>query len=154
MPKFKFKLQPVLEHRQKKEDIFKKELAEVKKRFESEKLLLEELKQKLFDLQSELREKQKSSFEISDIAAYSSYIDRVEGEIELKIIKLTEIAEDVKKAQKRLLEASKDKKILEKLHERKYEEFQKELERIEQGLIDELATIRHGRKQLMRSKES
>jgi len=154
MPRFKFKLQPVLEHRRKKEDILKKELAEVKKLFESEKSLLEKLRQRLFDLQSELREKQKSSFEISDITNYSNYIDRVEDEIELQIIKLTGIAEDVKKAQKRLLEASKDKKVLEKLHERKHEEFQKEIERIEQSLIDELATIRHGRKQLTRHKES
>ncbi len=153
MAKFKFKLQPVLHHRRKKEDIFKKELADIKRLFEIEKSILEKLERRLTNLHTELRGKQRSSLDPSEAVAYSNYIDRVEQEIELQMIKLTNIANDVKRAQERLIEASKDKKILEKLYDKQYEEFKKELERIEQGLIDEIATIRHNRRQVSVLKE-
>lgn len=154
MAKFKFKLQPVLHHRRKKEDIFKKELADIKRLFEIEKSVLEDLEKRLANLHTELREKQRSSLDSSEAVAYSNYIDRVERDIEMQAIKLTEIAGEVRRAQERLIKASKDKKILEKLYDKQYEEFKKELERIEQGLIDEIATIRHNRSQVSILKEN
>ncbi|MCL6471318.1 MAG: flagellar export protein FliJ [Firmicutes bacterium] len=146
MPKFKFKLQPVLHHRRKKEDILKKELADIKRVFKIEKAVLEELKQKLTRLHNDFRAKQQTSPDPAEAAAYSNYIDKVERDIEMQLIKLSEIASEVKRSQERLIEASKDKKILEKLYDKQYEEFQKEFARVEQGVIDELATIRHNRK--------
>lgn len=146
MPKFKFKLQPVLHHRRKKEDILKKELADIKRVFEIEKAVLEELKHKLTGLHDEFRIRQQNSPDPVEATAYSNYIDKVERNIEMQLIKLSEIASEVKRTQERLIEASKDKKILEKLYDKQYEEFQKEFARIEQGVIDELATIRHNRK--------
>jgi len=145
MRKFKFKLQPVLKHRQKKEDILKKELAEIRQLYEKEKQLLEQLKSKLAELQEELRVKQCSSVDASDIAVCSNYIDRVQREIETQVSRVADIAKEVIKAQERLMQASRDKKVLEKLHDKKYEEHKQESERIEQGLIDEIATVRHGR---------
>jgi len=142
---FKFKLQPVLHHRQKKEDIFKKELAEVKLLFDTEKAVLDKLKSKLLDIQAELRLKQQSSFTASEAASYSTYRDRVEREIEVQTIKLTDIANEVKRAQERLVEASKNKKIMEKLHTKKYEEYKVEADKAEQTLIDEMATMRYNR---------
>ncbi len=146
MPKFRFKLQPVLHQRRGKEDTLKKELADIKRLFEIEKSVLEELKHKLLDIHTKLREKQKSLLDPSEAMAYSNYIDKVEQEIELQIVKLTDIANKVKRAQERLIEASKDKKILEKLYDKQYEEFKRELEQVEQNLIDEIATIRHSRR--------
>ncbi len=146
MPKFRFKLQPVLHQRRGKEDTLKKELADIKRLFETEKGVLEELRRKLLDLHAKLREKQKSLLDPSEAVAYSNYIDKVEQEIELQIVKLTDIANKVKRVQERLIEASKDKKILEKLYDKQYEEFKRELEQVEQNLIDEIATIRHNRR--------
>jgi len=153
MKKFQFKLQAVLHFRQRKEDILKKELAEIKKAFDFEKHKLDKLKSKLSKLQIELREKQLSSFDVSVAKAYSSYIDKIEADIELQSIKLADIAKEVKKAQERLLKASRDKKVLEKLHDKKYEEYRQEFERVEQGLIDEIATIRHSRQDTLPLKE-
>jgi flagellar FliJ protein len=143
LKKFKFKLQPVLHHRQTKEDLVKKELAEVKLLFEKEQRLLGELKEKLNSLQNEFRDKQRLSLDPTEAAAYAGCIEKVNEEIEAQIARLTEIAQEVKKTQERLLEATKDKKVLEKLHDKKYEEFKQEFEKTEQAQIDELATVRH-----------
>lgn len=145
MKSFRFKLQPVLHHRQKKEDIFKKELAEVRLLFDREKAVLDKLRSRLSDLQAELRIKQQTSFTAPEAVSYSAFIDRVEREIEVQTIKLTDIASEVRRAQERLVEASKDKKILEKLHDKRYEEYKIESDKAEQVLIDEMATMRHNR---------
>ncbi len=145
MKSFKFKLQPVLHHRQKKEDILKKELAEAKSLFEKERAVLDRLTSKLSDIQAELRHKQQSSFTASEAASYSTYLTRVEREIDVQTIKLTDIAVEVKRAQGRLIEASRDKKIMEKLQEKKYEEYKVEADKAEQTLIDEIATMRYNR---------
>jgi flagellar FliJ protein len=138
-------LQPVLHHRQKKEDIHKKELAEAKLLFERQKAVLDRLKSRLSDLQMEIRLKQQSAFDASEAVAYSAYMERIEREIEVETIKLADIASEVRRAQERLLESSKDKKILEKLHDKKLEEHKKESDQAEQSLIDEMATMRHNR---------
>lgn len=142
MKRFKFKLQTVLNHRQKKEDILKRELAAIMQRFEDEKHLLEQLKFKLLDIQAGLRVKQKALVDASEAAMCLNYIDRVEREIEIQMAKVTDIAAEVRKTQGLLIEASKDRRVLEKLHDNQHVEFKKELERIEQNSIDEIATIR------------
>lgn len=143
MNKFNFKLQPVLHHRQTKEDLIKKELAEIKLLFEKEQALLSELKDKLAGLQDEFRGKQRLSFDPAEAVAYASCIEKTNHQIEEQLIKLTKIAKEMRKTQERLLEAAKDKKVLEKLYDKKYEEFKQEFEKTEQALIDELATVRH-----------
>lgn len=147
MKRFKFKLQTVLNHRQKKEDVLKRELAVVKQRFEDEKHLLEQLRFKLLDIQTELRIKQKVMVDASEAVTYSNYMDRVERETEVQMVKVTDIAAEVRKTQGLLIEASKDRRVLEKLHDNQREDFKKELERIEQNSIDEIATIRQNHNQ-------
>jgi flagellar protein FliJ len=142
---FKFKLQPVLDQRQKKEDILKKELAEKKLLFEQEKIVTEGLKSKLSDARQEFRDKQKDHPKASEAASYILFFDRVEREIEFQIMKLTELVAEVNKAQERLMEAMKEKKIIEKLRDKQIEEYQAEVNRQEQVFIDEISTVRYRR---------
>lgn len=142
---FKFRLQPVLDHRQKKEDILKKELAEKKLLFEREKTVLNQLRNKLSRSRQELRDKQKAGFVASEAAMHSLFIDRMERETEFQSIKVEDAASEVKKAQEKLLEAAKDKKILEKLYDKQLTEYRQETNRSEQALIDEISTVRYNR---------
>jgi flagellar FliJ protein len=145
MKGFKFKLQPVLDQRQKKEDILKKELAEKRLQYENEKLVLEKLKNKLFNVQQELRIKQKDRIDAVEMSGYLLYCQRLEREIELQVMKLTDLAAEVGRAQERLLEATKEKKIIEKLYDKQLEEFRQEVNRVEQTMIDEISTVRYNR---------
>lgn len=145
MKGFKFKLQPVLDQRQKKEDILKKELAEKRLQYENEKLVLEKLRNKLSNVQQELRIKQKDKIDAAEMSGYLLYCQRLEREIELQVMKLTNLASEVSKAQERLLEATKEKKIIEKLYDKQLEEFRQEINRVEQIAIDEISTVRYNR---------
>jgi flagellar export protein FliJ len=55
------------------------------------------------------------------------------------------LAAEVRKVQERLLEAAKERKILETLEEKQLIAHKLEAERVEQGIIDEIATVRHNR---------
>ncbi|HEY3375607.1 MAG TPA: flagellar export protein FliJ [Candidatus Aquicultor sp.] len=145
MEKFKFKLQPVLHHRQKKEDIAKKELADIKQLFEAENRLLEKLQGRLADLQEEIRQKQQVAVDAAEATVYTNYIERLKKIIGEQILKLEQLAQEVRGAQERLLDTTKDKKVLEKLHDKQYEEYRHESEKVEQNSIDELATVRYRR---------
>jgi len=142
---FKFKLQSVLDQRQKKEDILKKELADKKLLFEKQKILMESLKSKLSDTRQEFRDRQNERLKASEAAAYISFFDRIGHEIELQTMKLAELVAEVNRAQERLMEAMKEKKIIEKLRDKQMEEYRTEVNRQEQVFIDEISTVRYRR---------
>lgn len=145
MKKFVFKLKPVLHQRQRKEDILKKELAEARRALEVERERLAALNERLQGLHAALREKQLSMTETAEVAVHTKFIERIEREIEVQLARVTDLAAEVRAAQERLLEAAKDRKVLEKLEEKQLHEFKQEAERVEQGVIDEIATVRHNR---------
>ena len=145
MNKFNFKLKPVLHHRQKKEDLVKKELAKAKRLYEQEKERLTELNIRLADLHKALREKQRSALDATEISVHAKFIERVERQIEVQLSRVASLAAEVRKVQERLLEAAKERKILETLEEKQLIAHKLEAERVEQGIIDEIATVRHNR---------
>ncbi|MDP2210593.1 MAG: flagellar export protein FliJ [Candidatus Aquicultor sp.] len=145
MNRFVFKLKSVLHHRQKKEDLVKKELAEVKRLYEFEKERLTQLNVRFADSHKALREKQKSALDATEISMHAKFIERLERQIEVQLSRVASLATEVRKVQERLLEAAKDRKVLEKLEEKQLSEYKLEAERVEQGIIDEIATVRHNR---------
>lgn len=125
--------------------MLKKELAEVKRLYESEKERLTELSVWHADSRKGLREKQKSAIDATEISAHAKFIERLERQIEVQLSRVANLAYEVRKVQERLLGAAKDRKVLEKLEEKQLSEYKLEAERVEQGIIDEIATVRHNR---------
>ncbi len=52
---------------------------------------------------------------------------------------IEDLAEKVRQHREKLIEVTKDKKILERLKERRYEEYRKKLRSMEQKFMDELS---------------
>jgi len=148
MKSFEFKLQPVLDYREKKEDFLKKELAEVKKKYECEKKLLDDLVESLRISQEEFKEKQMKGLDINEFFVYSCYLTKIQEDIYIQILRVRAILVQVEAVREKLIGASKDKKVMEKLYDKQYEEFCQMLLRSEQKLLDELATSRHKRKEI------
>ena len=74
------------------------------------------------------------------------YLDVLQRRIDAQLAELAELAERVEAKRKEVVEAMQARKVLEKLkqrHERAYAEW---VTRIEQGLIDDMATARHNRR--------
>lgn len=148
MKNFKFKLQTVLSYREKKEDTLKKELASLRAKYEKEKQILHALIEKLEEKQEELRAKQLQDLDIDEVSLYCTYLFKLRKDILLQAVKVEELFSQVCTKREELVEASKDKRIMEKLRDKQYEEFQQILLKSEQILIDEIATSRHKRKQI------
>jgi flagellar FliJ protein len=144
--KFNFKLQSVLTYREKKEDALKKELADLKAKHERERQILHGLARKLDRKQKELKQKQLEKLDVGEISLYHAYISKVQENIVLQTIRVQELLARVCAKREKLIEASKEKRMMEKLYDKHFEEWQQSLLRDEQKLIDELATSRNRRR--------
>ncbi|MCD6317719.1 flagellar export protein FliJ [Candidatus Aerophobetes bacterium] len=148
MKKFTFPLQSLLDYRQRKENRLKKELSEIKKEWEKEREILEKFQINKKKCEQELREKRESKeINISLILLYQSHLDRIINQIAKQKRKVADISLKLKNKRKQIIEASKERKIVEKLREKKWLKFTEAIEKAEQHFIDEIALAKfHSKK--------
>jgi len=140
MKKFTFSLQPLLDYRKRYEDRLKKELAEIKKEEKRQKKIIEQLHKKRIKCEEELRKRRISGeIEIASLLIYQFYLDKLSLQIEEETKKMEEIFLKIKNKQTQIIEASKNKKVLEKLKEKRWLKFIDDVEKDEQRFIDEIA---------------
>ncbi|HOP30557.1 MAG TPA: flagellar export protein FliJ [Spirochaetota bacterium] len=128
MKKFQFRLQKLLDIREARENEIKNELMKVLAQQNKERVFQDELRNKIQYYESRHREMQKKGVcRPEDALAVLRFADvsrRAINEAELRIEKLEP---EARKIRERLIIASRDKKIVEKLKERKFEEYNYEL---------------------------
>lgn len=145
MKKFKFKLDAVLKLRQRIEDELKKQLADLKKELEFEVALLVKYRNDKITCQNELKGLRSSHLDIKKIIMHENYLEVLNENIEVQVVRVAEAKEAVEVKRLELLEASKDKKAVEKLHEKKFAEHVASLQSTEQKFLDEISTMRFTR---------
>jgi flagellar protein FliJ len=144
MKKFVFTLEPVLEHRKRIEDEKQVAVAARKRALEEAETELARLNDEFRSYSTKLREEHAALewAELQSIYAHLQFVDRCTV-AQLKIVAERRTAFD--RARAELLEASKEKKVVEKLKERRKASFEKELARIEQIELDDGNARRFGR---------
>lgn len=149
---FKFNLQKVLDVRKHKENLIKNELMVVTSR-----LVKEQQDKKM--LQKEYKvHKHKMNDNIKDINSdelewYNKYFNRLVFEVQRKDIEIDKRQMDVDEVKKRLVLATQEMKVLERIKERRYAEYLYQVQKEEQDFLDEVGTIKSARKMLDNSKE-
>jgi flagellar FliJ protein len=143
-----FKLQAVLDHRQFIEDGLKKELAEVKNQASEAQHQLEALENKEMNTLAALKEEQTKGLSSDKVAAYHAYLESLMQRIHGQRQTVAEINERVVAKQGKLLEALKERQILEKLKEKDFDRFHQEMLHKERRFIDEIAVNQFVRKSL------
>lgn len=141
---YKFNLQPVLSLKQKVEDSKKRELGEAtmrKEGIQNEKYLLEQKRQQAL---LDARTMDQSMVNIAGIKAYNHYDQYMSGVIKEKDHELDEAKKVVSEKRQELLEAVKDRKILDNLKAIHKEIFDEEEKRDEQRILDDMVTYRFG----------
>ncbi len=136
MAKFKFRLDVLLRLALNEEEEAKKELAIWQKR------LLEMQAKKewvLGQISWSLEEKVKQAA-INEIILYENYLDSLRYRLILTDNELSYIEMEKDKAVLKLQEAMKKRKTLEKLKEKKYEQYLFEADQLEQKEMDEIGT--------------
>lgn len=143
---FKFKLQSVLDIKIKEEDDEKRKFADVMQLQAREEQVLANMHRKRTGLIVELKTKQGAGgINIGELQMYSSAIERLKHEIISQELRLKEIALMLEEQRKRLIEATQQKKIYEKLKENQEKAFKEEEDYKEKLLIDELATLKYAK---------
>ena len=140
MKQFQFRLQKVMETTQTKEEIKKRELAKAMGILMDNEALMDNM---LKELEAHLDHytacRGSSTLKISELRTMSNYTEKMRQEIQLQTKKIAQLNEAVRKHREKLLEITKDKKVLEKLKNKKYEEFKKKLRSMEQKFMDEVS---------------
>ena len=143
---FKFSLEPVLSLREKIEDNKKRELGEAtqyREKVYEEKLHLEQIKEDALNLTRKQSRQAVNVLEVRTLNQYNSYIVKAVQNKEQELEKATQVVEEKREA---LLEAVKDRKILDNLKAIHKENFEEEEKRAEQRILDDMVTYRFGNK--------
>ncbi|NLW47797.1 MAG: flagellar export protein FliJ [Firmicutes bacterium] len=143
MSKFKFKLETVLKIKIRIEDLRKIELREAELRSEKARIELCRWQDEVEANIRFYREKFQLRFIPEEANDYHRYLIWLNRQVDLAMLKLQECQREVAQCRQRLIEASKEKKVLEKLKEKAYRAYQAEQLNAEIKFLDELGTGRY-----------
>lgn len=148
MAGYTFRFETVLRLRKRKEDELQQELAGIRMRYETEKRSLEER----MGLQKEIAEKFRGRavgpVDPSEGIIYSLYLARLSRDIAQITRLLREISIEMEEARRRLVTASQERRIMERLKDKEIMEYKEGVFRREQGFLDEIGMIRYARRWL------
>lgn len=145
MKPFEFKLQTALNLKQKEEDRVKEELQRLTamRREALDKLAV--LGGELCQLEDRLRRHQDARVDVAEIKRCLAYLPVMRDKILRQEEIIRQIEADMDKTRQLLVEIMRRRKVLEKLKERHYAQYQLEVTREEQKIIDEMATNGYNR---------
>jgi flagellar protein FliJ len=143
---YKFPLRAVLNHRKFLEENLQKDLGLLKKVLFDERKKLSDLKRDRTKFSMELQKKQKKSINISETLIYVRYIEELSNQLDRQKETTLDAEKEVNHKRKKLIEAIKNRKILDKLKEKGYASYKHDMLRDEQNFINEMASVRfkHG----------
>mgnify|MGYP000136929037 CR=1 FL=1 len=140
-----FKLQPVLNYRQTLEDQAKQDLG---RSLQKEAELMEQIQveeQDLGTLYRDLEALQQQGVSTDELLLYHHRISSKIEQLAHLADRMDRLRDQIVRKREALAEAARDKKLLEKLKEKKNLQFQQELKRRETAVLDEIAVQFHRR---------
>ena len=136
---YQFKLEPLLNHRRYQEDVLQKELADLKKRLQSEQHQLHNLKKKKRLNVHLLEARQQQGRPASELKLYVDFIDYLTTELKNQAERVVEVQRRVDATRQELIAAMKKRKVLEKLKEKGRHAYDRNQFKKERALLDDVA---------------
>jgi flagellar FliJ protein len=141
MASFKFNLETVLKLKIQLENSAKNEVGKAVSFLEKQKQLLFDLENKMVEIILE-RNTLARKTTVKNLRDYSGFLKYINEKIDEQKIMVNHAEKNVDILTKKLIEASKDRKIFEKLKEKKYHEYLMEEQKKDEKLIDELISFK------------
>ncbi len=139
MSKFNFSLEGVLKHRRHVEQERMRALAVVQTQMAEMKGELAGIEQTVRDSTEEMRGSRLiGTLDMSFIAAHRRFVAGMQGKAMELVRKMARLATEVESAQKALAESAKDRKIMEKLREKRFDRWRMEESKKELAALDEI----------------
>ena len=142
MAKFIFKLQTVLNIKQQHEDNKKNELGKAIQLLEAEKQKLIALEKLQVETIREFNEKTRKAT-VYKLIEFNEYLSLLNSKIKSQKEEVNNAALYVDKVREELLLAVKERKILDKLKEKKHDEYMIEQKKLEQKTNDEIVSYNY-----------
>jgi flagellar FliJ protein len=145
MAERRFELEQVLKYRVEVERMRTLDFAVARRNFEraSDQLSREEAQVML--LSAEFCQRHADLDCIEDLRLYADYFTRKRDEIKDQQERVNKLGSVMSDRREVLLEAAKDKKVLETLKDKKTKEFRQSMDKREQNFMDEIAVQKKGR---------
>ena len=143
--KFKYGLETVLKVRGIREKKEQEKFAEKKRAYLTEKDVEDKLRDKKHGEQDEIREVFSEKGPVSDfqkVMRRHAHLVVLKGEIDKQVEKVIEASQRLETQRENLIKSMKDKKIMEKDKENKFEDYTKLMQDLEIKFLDEIATQR------------
>ena len=145
MAKFVFQMESMLRLKSRIEDQKKQEFAKALQRVEEEKAVLE----KFFRDKSDAINKLKGDINIRispiDFGLTNRYIEFTKEKIVIQKGVIIKVEQLLEQARLELVEATKERKMLDKLKEKKFEEYIDEEKKQEQKMVDEIVSYKYSK---------
>ncbi len=148
MKPFVFKLETVLDLRRRKEEDASVRLSEARNNLRRAREALENLNEQQQQSWEEFRNKQMSGeLLVPDYQLWHNFLFFLKKSIEKQKEVVAELTEKAVIALKEMEKAMKDRKAVEKLKEKRFEQYKLALQAEEQAMLDEIAITRYQRQE-------
>ena len=147
MAKFKYRMQSILNIKEKLEEQAKNEFAQARLRLTEEEEKLEALYLRKASYEEEGRALRMSAINILDLNENKNALDRMDEYIARQKVEVNKANAFLENARIKLTEAMQESQIQNKLKEKAFEEFKKELNAQEAKEIDELTSYTYGQRE-------
>ncbi|MCG3115854.1 MAG: flagellar export protein FliJ [Candidatus Manganitrophus sp. SA1] len=139
MPRYQPKLDAVLRQRKRREEEVQEEFIGLKHDLDTAQDQLHRLHRELESALKDLAEQQVKGIAPGELDLYYRLIKHQHDRLEERRKALQHLADRCEKKREDLLEATREKKVVEKIEEKRKDLYLKELEKKERNLLDELA---------------
>ncbi|MGD0474089.1 MAG: flagellar export protein FliJ [Candidatus Velthaea sp.] len=146
MSRFRFRLQPVLEVRERVVDECQRDLAlKARDLLEAETVLANLARDR--EARRDALTRDHRSFGVEELRAAYAHLAYLDRSIDEQTVRVAACGDEVTRAQAKLMAANTDRKVLETLRTRRHEAFRADAALVEQREVDDQNARRYGRAQ-------
>lgn len=145
MKKFTFRLEKVLNHKERLFELARAAHGEKVAKLRQEEARLERLQESYRNCLADLAQKTARNFKISELGPFYKFMTFTKRDIAAQNRVVAEAISEEEQARHELMRAAQEKESLVKLKEKKYREYQYESAREEQAFLDDIAAAKFAR---------
>jgi flagellar FliJ protein len=145
MRRFRFKLQAVLDQRKAREDRLLAELGELRREESAEVARLAMLTGQLEQSCEAMSEAYARSAPANELALRDEHLEALRDDVRLQELTLQTVRERVEAKRQEVVEAVKDRRLIETLRDKQEQTYVLEMARAEQRMLDDMASVRYAR---------
>lgn len=140
MKKFTFGLDTVLDYKNQVLSSLKLEHGKIIAELNQQEAILEDLKNQYYNYVREFNEKKVTGMTVIEARAFEMYIKQVDDQIKFQNQKIAQIRKVEEKKRQEVVESRKESAAIEKLKEKKIEQYNKDVKKKEEQFIEEFVS--------------